>query len=348
MSRGLFQIKPECLVIENIEIELKENQVEILSEFSAIKHGTDFHMLSGKSPFQNMKFDSNLRLFVEDQNNTEYKSQKVSFGNTTVGTVVEVGSQVTKFKSGDKVYTYGAIGEKIIADEDSVQELSPTMSPTDAVCMDPAFFALAAVRDANVKPGDNVVVFGMGAIGIFIIQFLKLNGCLDIIAVDPIEKRRNLAKQFGATVTLDPLASDVALDVRNCIGNGADIAIEASGNYRALRESMRVVQKCGKIVTIGYYKGNEHNLSLGMEWHHNRLSIISSMPVWDNPTREYPIWSEERLFETVKEMFNRKMISSENIIDPIVDFDQSADRIMEVYHSPSESIKLGVVYPGNQ
>jgi threonine dehydrogenase-like Zn-dependent dehydrogenase len=348
VPRGLFMDKAESLVIEHFEAkELKDNEIRIKSEISAIKHGTDLHILSGKSPFQNMTFDLDLRMFVEKPGVGIEHAGKRPFGNTTVGTVIEVGKQVTKYKVGEKVFSYGPIAETINVSEDNpyLEHLVDPMTATDALCMDPAYFAYGAIRDAGAKPGDNVVVSGMGAIGLFIIQFLKLSGCLNIIAVDPLEKRRILAQQYGATAVLDPTQCNAALEIRNILGGkGADIAIEASGHYPALREALRCVQQCAKVVTVGYYKGKDTDLALGMEWHHNQLSLISSLPVWGNPMREYPLWNEGRVRKTLTEMFKRKMITSENLIDPIVAFEHSPEAIMEVYRNPSQSNKLAVTY----
>lgn len=347
MPRGLFMETPERLYIaEYEEPVLKSNEVRIRSEFSAIKHGTDLFWLSGKTPFHKMDFDSKLRLFVNKT--AEDPSQARPFGNMTVGTVVEVGSEVTKFKVGDKVYTYGPIAETVIGYEDHYTEhLVPPMNASDAVCMDPAFYAFAAVRDASVKVGDNVVVFGLGSIGMFVVQLLKLSGCMDIIAVDPIQKRRELAQQHGATLTLDPTQCDVALAVREHLtrdGAGADIAIVASGSYKALQESLRSVQNCGTIVSLGYYHGQGHDLSLGQEWHHNRLTLISSMPVWGNPVRDYPLWNNDRMEVALRQMFQRGLLSSENLVDPVVDFEDAAEAILNVYRNPNDSIKLAVRY----
>lgn len=349
MPKGLFMDKAESLVIEQFEEkELGDNQIRIQSEFSAIKHGTDLHILSGKSPFQNMTFDLDLRLFIERSGAGIGQAGKRPFGNTTVGTVIEIGKDVSKFNVGDKVFTYGPIAETIVANEHDtyLEHLVSPMLATDALCMDPAYFAYGAIRDAGAKPGDNVIVSGIGAIGAFIIQFLKLSGCLNIIAVDPLQKRRNLALQFGATEVLDPTQCNVALETRNILGGkGADIAIEASGHYAALRDSLRCVQQCAKVVTVGYYKGKDTDLALGQEWHHNQLTLISSLPVWGNPMREYPLWNEERVRQTLIEMFKRKMISSENIVDPVVEFQNAPEEILSIYRNPCQSNKLGVVYP---
>jgi len=345
MGRGVFSDRPEHIFIEECpDRELRENEIRIKSEFSAIKHGTDFNILSGKSPFATMSFDSNLRMFIDKPLEQINEVCKTPFGNMTVGTVLEVGKSITNYKEGEKVYAYGPIAEHAIVSEFYTQKLPDTMNEMDAVCTDPALYAYSAVRDSNAKAGDNVTVSGLGAIGMFVVQLLALTGCMEIIVVDPILKRRELALKFGATLALDPKDCDVGLEIHKYLGKGADIAIEASGSYKALRNAMRSVQMCGTIVTLGYYKGTDQDLALGWEWHHNRLTMISSMPTWNNPLRDYPLWNEDRLKSTLREMFSRKMLTSKEIIYPIVNFDDCVDSVMDVYRNPEQSIKLGVKY----
>jgi len=170
-------------------------------------------------------------------------------------------------------------------------------------------------------------------------------GCLGIVAIDPIAKRRTLAEQFGAEITLDPTACDVAVEVRRCLGQGADVAIEASGSYKALKQAMRSVQQCARVLTLGYYRGKDTEMELGMEWHHNRLEMIGSLPAWGNPPRDYPLWTEKRLYRTVVEMFRRRILVSECIVDPIVDFEDSARAFQDIYRDPTRAIKLGIRFP---
>lgn len=345
INRGLFTDKPEHLVIEEFEdCMLTDTQIRIKSEFSAIKHGTEFHHFTGKSPFDEMTFDGNMRMFIKKEEG-DIVYHKTAFGNTTVGHVIEVGSAVTRFKVGDRVYAYGPIAERAVVEEQFTYALPKDMNEFDAVCMDPALYALGAVRDSKARAGERVVVFGLGAIGMLITQLLKLSGCMEIIAVDPIEKRRKQALKYGATQALDPVNDDVGLEVHRYLGGvGADIAIEASGSYNALYTAMKCVRKCGSIVTLGYYKGRDSVLALGQEWMHNRLTLISSMPTWDNPQRDYPLWDEQRLVQTLEQMFIRKMLTSEGIVDPVVPFDQSVSTVMEIYKNPENSIKMGVSY----
>lgn len=346
--RGLYVDRPRHVTIaERADPPLGESDVRVKTEFASIKHGTEFHLFSGDSPFKGREFDIGLRLFVTSDNTDGPGDLTGSFvGNTVVGRVVETGAGVSRFAIGDRVFCYGPACDTFVRHEDRLERLVPPMTDQDAVCLDPAVFAYGAVRDASPTVGDRVVVSGMGAIGLFMIQLLRLNGCMGIIAVDTLTRRRDLALNLGADVALDPTEVDVGLAVREHLGHGADIAIEASGQYAALAGALRSVRNCATIVTLGYYKGIATHLELGAEWHHNRLQLISSMPVWDNPMREYPLWTEERMRRTLISLFQRGALTSEGIVDPIVNFADAPQAFMDIYADPSQSVKLGIRFPG--
>ncbi len=351
MYRGLYVDQPQSVLIHaEQEPELQAHQVRIRTQFAAVKHGTEFHLFSGESPFQDRKFDSEQRLFVPLEEGEESNAFARHFiGNMVVGTVIATGKDVSRVQTGAQVYCYGPACELVTKAEDEVEFLVPPMSAQDAICLDPALFALAAVRDSRARLGDAVVVFGLGAIGLFVVQMLRLSGCAHVIAVDPIEKRRVLASTFGADMVLDPRVDEVGVAVRSLLGGkGADVAIEASGHYGALHGAMRSVRNCARVVTLGYYKGRDTMLELGAEWHHNRLELISSMPVWNNPLREYPLWDKQRLSRSLVEMFVKQQLHSEGIVDPIVDFSEAASAFLDIYHNPVNAIKLGISFPLNE
>ena len=65
------------------------------------------------------------------------------------------------------------------------------------MCLDPLVMALA-MRDAGIKLGDRVAVFGLGAIGLMTVQLAKAAGADWVVAIDPLANRRALAREFGA------------------------------------------------------------------------------------------------------------------------------------------------------
>jgi threonine dehydrogenase-like Zn-dependent dehydrogenase len=316
--------------------------VRIRSAFAAFKHGTIFHLFSGESPFANSRFDSGQRMFVPNEDSSAGGLVGGFVGHMVVGTVSEVGPDVSAIAVGDTVFCYAPCCETVVKAAKDVHALVEPLTELEAVCIDPAYIGYAAVRDAKATLGDRVVVFGLGAIGLSIVQLLRRAGCLATIAVDPLTKRRRLAERFGADLTLDPSACDVGAEVRRYLGQGADIAIEASGSYRALAGALRAVTNCARIVTLGYYRGQGSELVLAAEWHHNRLEMISSMPEWGNPSREHPLWTQQRLWETTAEFYRRGWLTAEGLVEPVVPFADAAQAFMDVYRDPSQAIKLGV------
>ena len=239
MNRGILAANQSATYHEVAEERLLENQIRVKTEFASIKHGTEFTLFSGKSPFHGRTFDGDLRLFVDLPPEAHEADSGRFLGNVVVGIVVERGSSATPFKVGNRVYGYAPACETVILSQSDASSLVSPMTESDAVCIDPASVSFAAIRDGRICLGDNVIVFGMGAIGLFLVQMLRLTGCENIIVVDMIESRRALAALFGATHTLDPADCDVAIAVRDLLGKGADIAIEASGSYKALHHAIR-------------------------------------------------------------------------------------------------------------
>ena len=205
---------------------------------------------------------------------------------------------------------------------------------------------LVAVRDGNVRIGDAVAVFGMGAIGLMTVQIAACSGATTVIAVDPIESRRARALALGASLVVDPVAEDAGLRIKRATGNlGVDVAIETSGNAAALHEAIRAIRQCGTIVHVPYGPKDASTLHLDEEFHVNRPTIIGSQAVWRNPDRSYPLWDEERARVTAIELFRRGLITSEGIVTPIVDFRDAAQALTDGLAAPDHAIKIGVRIP---
>src|SRR3954453_12393085 len=111
----------------------------------------------------------------------------------------------------------------------------------------------SAVYSAEVRPGDTVVIFGIGGIGINAVQGAKHAGARHIIAVDPIEFKRQKALEFGAThaVSTGLEAIETAYAVTN--GVGADSAIITVGvvNSQVVEEAFNATRKLGTTVVVG-------------------------------------------------------------------------------------------------
>ncbi|HEY2788919.1 MAG TPA: zinc-binding dehydrogenase [Gaiellales bacterium] len=110
----------------------------------------------------------------------------------------------------------------------------------------------AAARDARVRPGENVVVIGVGGVGLNAIQGAALAGARRVIAVDLSEAKLAAAARLGATATVDASASDPAERVRaETAGAGADIVIVTTGAASAVGQGLDCLRRGGTLVCVG-------------------------------------------------------------------------------------------------
>jgi len=112
-----------------------------------------------------------------------------------------------------------------------------------------------ALLVSPVDFGSNVAVFGCGACGLGYVQGARLRGAERIFAVDPIESRRQLAVELGATDALDPSAGDVVETILGATPDrggmyprGVEYAFEASGDERAIEQAFAVTRSAGHVV----------------------------------------------------------------------------------------------------
>ncbi len=342
MPREVVATSPNHLEMRNYEDRpLRANEILLRSRLTAEKHGTALAFYGGISPFQRKAYDAKSRLFVEKETNPF----PMHVGNMTVGVVAAVGEKVTKIKIGERVYGYLPARETHLISEDRVEIAPAEMTDEELVCIDPATVALMAVREGNARIGDNVAVFGLGAIGLMAVQLAKLSGSMLVIGFEPIEKRRSLGKKHGADAVLDPRICDVGIETRRLAnGEGVDIAIDTSGDYQALHQAIRATRYGGTVVPVSWYHGEPRGLDLAEEWHFNRQTLVSGARVESEPYREHPRWNRERIYQTVLQLFRRRQLSAQEMLDPIVKFDQVVEGYRMISEEPGRTIKLGISY----
>lgn len=111
----------------------------------------------------------------------------------------------------------------------------------------------AVVFDAKVEPGSNVVVFGLGGIGLNVIQGAKMVGANKIIGVDLNETKVTVAKEFGMTDFINPKNCDNVIEaILDLTDGGADYSFECIGNVETMRQALECCHKgWGESIIIG-------------------------------------------------------------------------------------------------
>jgi NDMA-dependent alcohol dehydrogenase len=110
----------------------------------------------------------------------------------------------------------------------------------------------SVINTARAEPGSTIAVFGVGGVGLNVIQGAVLANAGKIIAVDVLPNKLELARQFGATHTVNAREGDPVQQIRDLTGGaGADYAIEAIGRPETARQAFLSIRKGGKAIAIG-------------------------------------------------------------------------------------------------
>jgi S-(hydroxymethyl)glutathione dehydrogenase/alcohol dehydrogenase len=110
----------------------------------------------------------------------------------------------------------------------------------------------AALNTADIREGDSVAVLGCGGVGLNVIQGARIAGAKEIIAVDTFDSKLEMAKQFGATQTVNASQGDAVSQVKALTeGRGADVAFEVIGLEPTIQQAIDMARNGGEVVLVG-------------------------------------------------------------------------------------------------
>ncbi len=148
----------------------------------------------------------------------------------------------------------GAFAEKTLVAAGQCTKVSAEVKPEVAGLLGCGVMAGigAALHTGEVGPGDSVAVFGCGGVGDAAIAGARLAGAAIVIAVDLDARKLDLAREFGATHTVDASAADPVAAIQALTdGNGADVCIEAVGHPKVFEQAFYARDLAGTVVQVG-------------------------------------------------------------------------------------------------
>jgi threonine dehydrogenase-like Zn-dependent dehydrogenase len=162
-----------------------------------------------------------------------------------------------------------------------------------------------------------------------------------VVAVDTIRPRLELATLLGAGLILDAAdeTTPVAEAIRSTAPDGADVAIEISGSYRALHEAVRSTAPGGRVVAAGFYQGEGAGLHLGEEFHHNRIQIVASQ-IGGVPTGLAGRWTTGRLHRVFMELVADGRVDVAPLISHVVPCDDVVEAYRLLDETPAETLEM--------
>src|SRR3712207_3595193 len=157
----------------------------------------------------------------------------IKYGYATVGRILDAGAGAEDLAAGDTVFVHHPHQDVFLVPEKMPVRLSDVLDPLLGLFVANLETAWNVVHDMPLHLGETTIVFGQGVVGLLVTQLLGLAGTGQVLVVDPVKKRRELALAVGADEAFEP--DDVPQRVLDATAErGADVAVEVSGSGAAL------------------------------------------------------------------------------------------------------------------
>jgi 2-desacetyl-2-hydroxyethyl bacteriochlorophyllide A dehydrogenase len=329
-------VAPRQIAFMDRELRAPEVDEVLIAVRASSICGSDLHVFQGKHPSAALPS---------------------AIGHEIAGEVLQAGPEVSGLKIGDRVtvepvvtcdkchycqrgayhlctnisFQYrvgqGGFAPYFIVRERWAHRLPDHLSDQEGALIEPLAVAVHAVRQADIQPGHAVAIFGVGAIGLLVLQVARAAGAGPIFVIDVHEFRLEMARRLGAAVTFnnqegDPLAQIQALT--NSLG--VDRAFEVVGLEKTLLQTIGSLRKGGKAVVLGIFEEPQVTLPANI-FVQREITLTGSQGYnWD--------------FQTALELAASGRVDLKTLIThqlPLVDLPQAFELI---YTPPRETMKI--------
>jgi L-iditol 2-dehydrogenase len=284
----------------------------------------------------------------------------VIMGHEASGVIVETGKNVTGWNIGDRVtfdstiyklddwYTRqghynlsdnrmvlgvscgdfkrdGAFAQYVSIPAHILYHIPDNVTFEQAAMVEPVAVALHAINLSGVKIGDTCAVFGSGMIGLFIIQLLRHAGC-NVIAVDILQEKLDMAKNAGAGNILNSNTDNVPAEIRKLTQNrGADFAFEAVGVTPTIISALDSLRKGATLILVG------------------NLSPMVELPLQKVVTQEITVKGSCAIngeYPAVLDLISKGKINVDQMMSAVVPLSQGALYFDKLYKKESGLLKV--------
>lgn len=258
------QINKAELIEEPFCMEPVAGKVIVKTAFSTLSSGTERANLTG---------DLNVS---PGERQTVAKFPRRG-GYSTSGVVIKVSEGVTSVVPGDRVAmihtTHSAYLE---VPEKNIYKLDDGISLQEAAIWHIATFPLAAIRKCRLEIGESAIVMGLGILGMMAVKLLRAAGAVPLIAVDPVPEKREEALRLGADYALDPFDPEFAKKVKGITDGGVHVAIEVTGNGKALDMVLDCMAPFGRVALLGCTRNADFTIDYYRKVHAPGITLVGA------------------------------------------------------------------------
>jgi L-iditol 2-dehydrogenase len=240
-------------------------------------------------------------------------------GHEPVGVVEEVGSSVRRFRPGDRVFVHhhapcwqcaacrrgeyvhcatwrstkitpGGMAEYFLvgaANQRDTLKLPQAVADLDGVLIEPAACVVKSLRKSGLKPGESVLIIGLGIMGMMHVRLARYLGAGLVIGADLFEKRAARARELGADFGLVVLGDDLVAQVREITsGAMADVVIVGPGTAKALSAGIAASGKGATVVQFTATPPDDEMTIKPHDLYFNETRLIPSYSCGPDDTRQ--------------------------------------------------------------
>ena len=272
------EINRAALIEDELPDEPEANQVLIRTAYTTVSPGTERANITG------------------NPNVAGPAAPSVSFprasGYSSSGTVVKVGSAVTRVRPGDRVIGYWSshASFNLLPEKQVVRVADEGLSLREAAALFISTFPLAAIRKTRLELGESCMVMGLGLLGQFAVRLARAAGAAPVVAVDPVASRRRDALSGGADYALDPFEEGFARRVKDITGGGVNAAVEVTGQGAGLDETLDCMARFGRVALLGCTRDKEFTIDYYRKVHSPGITLIGAHTLARPVSESHPGW----------------------------------------------------------
>ena len=327
-ARKIIFTKPKTAELLQIETNpLKANDVMVKMEYTVVSGGTERANILG---MQNAGGDCFPK----------------SLGYCGVGQVIEIGEKVENTAVGDRVLVYHGkhTDYNVVPESDVTKVEDDAIDSLYAAFVIIASMGLGGVRKLEVELGESAMVMGLGLLGMFSVQFLRLSGANPIIAVDLNEERRNLALKLGADYALDPSDEDFVKKVKEItMGKGVNACVEVTGVSAAMKQALECASWMGRISLLGCTRISDCAIDYYTQVHRPGIKLIGAHNFVRPKVESYPHhWTHHDDCRAILNMISTNRIDVKSIVSRVVKTEMAHEIYTEL--CDNKDFPLGTVF----
>lgn len=221
----------------------------------------------------------------------------------------------------------GAQAEYITVPAAKVIPMGEGMSFEQGAFIEPTAVAVHALRRADIRQADRVLIAGAGTIGLQVLQVARALGASTTIVTDVVEKKLELARQLGATFAINPTKQPLADFMRAQFGQSSavDLALECVGVKETMKHCIESCKKGAQVVVVGVF---EQDPPVQLSWVQDReLTLIGTLMYM------------RRDFEKARDLIAGGQVRTEPLVSRRAPLDDLPKVMEAILAEPSANIK---------